>query len=137
MTPKQRSRARVVQALYQWLVSGEDIKKIEKQFLNQKEGKISKAFFSNLLLNIPKNISSIEKIILPTLERDISELGPTEKAILYLGTYELKYQPEVPYRVVINEAVELAKLYGAEGSYKLVNSSLDKIAPELRSLEFA
>ena len=86
MTPKQRSRARVVQALYQWLVSGEDIKKIEQQFLNQKEGKISKAFFSNLLLNIPKNISSIEKIILPTLERDISELGPTEKAILYLGT---------------------------------------------------
>ena len=64
MTPKQRSRARVVQALYQWLVSGEDIKKIEQQFLNQKEGKISKAFFSNLLLNIPKNISSIEKIIL-------------------------------------------------------------------------
>ncbi|MDC1016356.1 transcription antitermination protein NusB, partial [Candidatus Thioglobus sp.] len=105
MTPKQRSRARVVQALYQWLVSGEDIKKIEHQFLNQKEGKISKAFFSNLLLNIPKNISSIEKIILPTLERDISELGPTEKAILYLGTYELKFQPEVPYRVVINEAV--------------------------------
>ena len=137
MTPKQRSRARVVQALYQWLVSGEDIKKIEQQFLNQKEGKISKAFFSNLLLNIPKNISSIEKIILPTLERDISELGPTEKAILYLGTYELKFQPEVPYRVVINEAVELAKLYGAEGSYKLVNSSLDKIAPKLRSLEFA
>ena len=137
MTPKQRSRARVVQALYQWLVSGEDIKKIEQQFLNQKEGKISKAFFSNLLLNIPKNISSIEKIILPTLERDISELGPTEKAILYLGTYELKFQPEVPYRVVINEAVELAKLYGAEGSYQLVNSSLDKIAPELRSLEFA
>ena len=137
MTPKQRARARVVQALYQWLVSGEDIKKIEHQFLNQKEGKISKAFFSNLLLNIPKNISSIEKIILPTLERDISELGPTEKAILYLGTYELKFQPEVPYRVVINEAVELAKLYGAEGSYKLVNSSLDKIAPELRSLEFA
>ena len=137
MTPKQRSRARVVQALYQWLVSGEDIKKIEQQFLNQKEGKISKAFFSNLLLNISKNISSIEKIILPTLERDISELGPTEKAILYLGTYELKFQPEVPYRVVINEAVELAKLYGAEGSYKLVNSSLDKIAPELRSLEFA
>ena len=137
MTPKQRSRARVVQALYQWLVSGEDIKKIEQQFLNQKEGKISKAFFSNLLLNIPKNISSIEKIILPTLERDISELGPTEKAILYLGTYELKFQPEVPYRVVINEAVELAKLYGAEGSYKLVNSSLDKIAPELRSLDFA
>ena len=137
MTPKQRSRARVVQALYQWLVSGENIKKIEQQFLNQKEGKISKAFFSNLLLNIPKNIAALEDFIHPTLDRDIGELGPTEKAILYLGVYELKFQPEVPYKVVINEAVELAKLYGAEGSFKLVNSSLDKIALELRSLELS
>ena len=137
MTPKQRSRARVVQAIYQWLLSGEDIKKIEQQFLNQKEGKISKAFFSNLLLNIPKNIAVLEDIILPSLDRSVDELGPTEKAILYLGVYELKFQLEVPYRVVINEAVELAKLYGAEGSFKLVNSSLDKIAPDLRSSEFA
>ena len=137
MTPKQRSRARVVQAIYQWLLSGEDIKKIEQQFLNQKEGKISKAFFSNLVLNIPKNIAMLEDIILPSLDRSVDELGPTEKAILYLGVYELKFQLEVPYRVVINEAVELAKLYGAEGSFKLVNSSLDKIAPDLRSLEFA
>ena len=137
MTPKQRSRARVVQALYQWLVSGENIKKIEQQFLNQKEGKISKAFFSNLLLNIPKNIAALEDIIHPTLDRDIGELGPTEKAILYLGVYELMFQPEVPYKVVINEAVELAKLYGAEGSFKLVNSSLDKIALELRAVELS
>ena len=137
MTPKQRSRARVVQALYQWLVSGENIKKIEQQFLNQKEGKISKAFFSNLLLNIPKNIAALEDFIHPTLDRDIGELGPTEKAILYLGVYELMFQPEVPYKVVINEAVELAKLYGAEGSFKLVNSSLDKIALELRAVELS
>ena len=135
MTPKQRSRARVVQALYQWLVSGDDIKKIEQEFLNQKEGKISKAFFSNLLLNIPKKIAVLDEIINPSLDRDIDELGPTEKAILYLGVYELKFQLEVPFKVVINEAVELSKLYGAEGSFKLINSSLDKIAPELRSTE--
>ena len=77
MTPKQRSRARVVQALYQWLVSGDDIKKIEQEFLNQKEGKISKAFFSNLLLNIPKKIVVLDDIINPSLDRDIDELGPT------------------------------------------------------------
>ena len=135
MTPKQRSRARVVQALYQWLVSGDDIKKIEQEFLNQKEGKISKAFFSNLLLNIPKRITVLDEIINPSLDRDIDELGPTEKAILYLGVYELKFQLEVPFKVVINEAVELSKLYGAEGSFKLINSSLDKIAAELRSTE--
>ena len=137
MTPKQRSRARVVQALYQWLVSGEDIKLIEQQFLNQKEGKISKAFFSNLLLNIPKRINILDEIIRTSLDRDIDELGPTEKTILYLGVYELKFQFEVPYKVVINEAVELAKLYGAEGAFKLVNSSLDKIAPKLRPSELA
>ena len=135
MTPKQRSRARAVQAIYQWLVSGENIKKIEQQFLNQKEGKISKAFFSNLIINIPKNITVLDEIVQPSIDRDIGELGPTEKAILYLGVYELRFQPEVPYKVVINEAVELAKLYGAEGSFKLVNSSLDKIALEFRSLE--
>ena len=135
MTPKQRSRARVVQALYQWLVSDEDILKIEQQFLNQKEGKISKAFFSNLFLNIPKKITILDEIIKPSLDRDIDELGPTEKAILYLGVYELKFQLEVPYKVVINEAVELTKLYGADGAFKLINSCLDKISVELRSLE--
>jgi len=133
VTPKQRSRARVVQALYQWLVSSDDLVEIEKQFLNQKEGKISKAFFSNLFINIPKNISLLDEIIKPSLDRSIDELGPIERAVLYLGVYELKFQPEVPYKVVINEAVELTKLYGAESAYKLINSSLDKIAKDLRS----
>ena len=137
MTPKQRSRARVVQALYQWLTSGGEIVQIEQQFLNQKEGKISKSFFSNLILNIPKNISVLDEIIEPSLDRDFSELGPTEKAVMYLAVYELKFQTEVPYKVVINEAVELTKLYGADGAYKLINTSLDKIAKELRSLELA
>ena len=137
MTPKQRSRARVVQALYQWLTSGGEIVQIEQQFLNQKEGKISKAFFSNLILNIPKNISVLDEIIEPSLDRDFSELGPTEKAVMYLAVYELKFQTEVPYKVVINEAVELTKLYGADSAYKLINTSLDKIAKELRSLELA
>ena len=135
MTSKQRSRARVVQALYQWLVSGGNVTQIEQQFLNQKEGKISKVFFSNLFINIPKNISVLDEIINPSLDRDISELGPTEKAVMYLAVYELKFQPEVPYKVVINEAIELTKLYGAEGSYKLINTSLDNIAKDLRISE--
>jgi len=108
---------------------------IEIQFLNQKEGKISKAFFSNLFRNIPINISILDEIIKPSLDRSINELGPIERAVLYLGVYELKFQLEVPYKVVINEAVELTKLYGAESAYKLINSSLDKIAKDLRSAE--
>jgi len=137
VTPKQRSRARVVQALYKWLVSGDELVEIEKQFLNQKEGKISKAFFSNLFLNIPKNITLLDEIIEPSLDRGVDELGPTERAILYLGVYELKFQPEVPYKVVINEAIDLTKLYGAEGAYKLINTSLDKIAQDIRSVELS
>ena len=93
------------------------------------------AFFSNLFLNIPKNIALLDEIIKPSLDRDIDELGPTEHAVLYVGTYELKFQPEVPYKVVINEAVELTKLYGADGAHKLVNKALDKIAKEIRSIE--
>jgi N utilization substance protein B len=62
-------------------------------------------------------------------------LGPVEHAILYLGAFELKFSIEVPYKVVINESVEIAKLFGAEGSYKLVNTALDKLAKDLRSVE--
>ena len=141
MTPKQLSRARVVQALYQWLLSGDDLGKIEEQFLNRDEpyppNKISKAYFSNLFQNIPKNITLLDEVIEPSIDRGVDELGATERAILYLGVYELKFQPEVPYKVVINEAVELTKLYGAEGAYKLINTSLDKIAQDLRSVELS
>jgi len=134
-TPKQRSRERVVQALYQWRVSEGDLLNIEHQFLTQKEGKISKAFFSNLFREIPKNITLLDELIAPCIDRDLEELGPVEHAILYLGAYELKFSIEVPYKVVINESVEVAKLFGAEGSFKLINTALDRLAQDLRSVE--
>ena len=134
-TPKQRSRERVVQALYQYMVSGGEVLKIEQQFLNQKQGKISKAFFSNLFINILKNRSELDDLIAPTIHRDTDELGTVEHAILYLGAYELQNSIEVPYKVVINEALEIAKLYGAQGAFKLINSALDQMAKSLRSIE--
>ena len=134
-TPKQRSRERVVQALYQWRVSEGDLLNIEHQFLTQKEGKISKAFFSNLFREIPKNITLLDELIASCIDRDLEELGPVEHAILYLGAYELKFSIEVPYKVVINESVEVAKLFGAEGSFKLINTALDRLAQDLRSIE--
>ncbi len=135
ITPKHRSRERVVQALYQYMVSGGEVLKIEQQFLNQKEGKISKAFFSNLFINILKNRTALDDLIAPTISRETDELGSVEHAVLYLGVYELKYSLEVPYKVVINEALEVAKLYGAEGAFKLINASLDQLAKDLRSAE--
>ncbi|RUA04331.1 MAG: transcription antitermination factor NusB [Gammaproteobacteria bacterium] len=134
-TPKHRSRERVVQALYQYSVSGGEVLQIEQQFINQKNGKISKAFFSNLFLNIMKSRTELDALIAPTISRDTEELGTVEHAILYLGAYELKNSIEVPYKVVINEALEVAKTYGAEGAYKLINASLDKLAQSLRKIE--
>lgn len=135
-TSKQRTRARVVQALYQYLVSGGEILQIEQQFLNQKSGKISKSFFSNLFINILKNRTELETLIEPLINHSIDKLGSVERAVLYLGIYELKYSAEVPYKVVINEALDLAKLYGAQGAYKLINTVMDKLARQLRTVEF-
>ena len=135
MKPIQFSREKVLQALCQWLVSGGEISQIELQFLNHIRSKTSKKFFSNLFINIPNKISLLDEIIRPSLDKELNKIGPTEKAVLYIGVYELKFQPEVPYRVVINEAIRLSKLYGAEGAYKLINSSLDQIAKELRRVE--
>ena len=134
-TPKQRSRERVVQALYQWRISGGDLLSIEHQFLTQKKGKISKAFFSNLIREIPKNITLLDNLNAPCFDRELKELFSVEHAILYLGAFELKFSIEVPYKVVINESVEIAKLFGAEGSYKLVNTALDKLSKDLRRVE--
>ena len=135
MKPIQFSREKVLQALCQWLVSGGEISQIELQFLNHIRSKTSKKIFSNLFLNIPNKISLLDEIIRPSLDKELDEIGPTEKAALYIGVYELKFKPEVPYKVVINEAIRLSKLYGAEGAYKLINSSLDKIAKEIRRVE--
>lgn len=134
-TSKHRTRERIVQALYQYLISGGEILKIEQQFLNKKKGKISKAFFSNLFINILKNRNELDALIAPTISRKTQELGVVEHAVLYLGTYELKNSIEVPYKVVINESLKIAKLYGAEGAYKLINASLDQLAKVLRSVE--
>lgn len=134
-TSKQRAREKVVQALYQYLISGGQAAQIEQQFLLQREVKISKVFFSNLFNNILKNRILLDELIQPTISREIKQLDSVAHAVLYLGVYELKFSTEVPYKVAINEALELAKIYGAEGTYKLINTSLDQLSKKLRSTE--
>lgn len=135
-TSKQRSRELLLQAIYQWIISNEEISKIEKQFLEQEKNKISKAFFSNLIKNIPKNIELLNSLMKPYINRDLEELGNVEHAILYIATYEMKFNIETPYKIIINEAIEMAKTFGAEGSYKMINTVLEKLAIELRTIEF-
>jgi N utilization substance protein B len=136
-TAKQRSRERVVQAVYQCLTSGGEISQVEQEFLNKKDVKISKLFFSNLFLGIFKSRQILDNLINPVLDRESESLGAVEKAALYLGVFELKESTDIPYKVVINEALEVVKIYGAEGAYKLVNHVLDQLAKELRQTEYS
>lgn len=135
ITAKQRSRLYVVQALYQWQVAGGDVVDLEFEFLNKKEGKISKQFFSDLFHGVTKNSSHFDDLIAKYVSRDIEEIGAVEKSILYLGMYELENSIKIPYKVVINECLNLAQDMAAEGAYKLINFALDKLAKDLRIFE--
>jgi N utilization substance protein B len=137
-SPRHRSRELALQGIYQWRITGGDGAAIEKQIHAEKNlGRYDKELFSGLLRGALAQHSDIEALIAPHLDRPLSELSPVEFAVLLLGTFELSQQPEVPYRVVINEAVELAKTFGGIDGHKYVNGVLDKLAAQLRKPEFA
>lgn len=135
---KSRRKARefALQALYQWKLTGYSAETIEHQ-LRDEEGfdKIDDAFFRLLLRGATEHAAALEQQLQPCLDRPATELSPVEYAILLLAAYELAYQPEIPYRVVINEAVELAKTYGGADGYKYVNGVLDKLGITVRAVE--
>jgi N utilization substance protein B len=93
--------------------------------------------FSDLLRGALSQHADLEALIAPHLDRPMAELSPVEFAVLLLGTFELSRHPEVPYKVIINEAVELAKTFGGTDGHKFVNGVLDKLAPQLRAVEFS
>jgi len=130
-----RSRARryAVQALYEWQVSGNDLRDIEAEFLaSQDMAKVDVAYFQELLHQVPACLDALDAHLAPLLDRPIREVDPVERAILRLGAYELAERPEIPYRVAINEAVDLAKTFGAEQGHRFINGVLDKLAKKLR-----
>lgn len=133
-----RSRARrcIVQALYQWQVTGRDAAALDPQFfIDEGEGDIDRGFFDRLLAEILAQVDALDELIAPLLDRALGEVDPVELAILRLGADELRYHPETPFRVVINEAVELAKMFGAHHGHKYVNGILDRLAARLRAGE--
>ncbi len=135
---KKRSRARslAVQGLYQWQVAGQDIGAIVTQFITDPQsGSFDHAYFSDLVKGVPTRLTELDQALGPHLDRDIARVDPVERAILRLGAYELTAHPETPYRVVINEMVELAKTFGAEQGHRFVNGVLDKLARRLRPVE--
>jgi N utilization substance protein B len=135
-TRRRLARELALQGLYQWCVAGGSVAAIEAQLHETKEfPKTDEKYFSGLLRGILANVPDLEEQIQPYLDRPMKELSPVEISILLLGTHELKNHPEIPYRAVINEAVELAKTYGGTHGHKYVNGVLDKLAAKLRTAE--
>lgn len=130
---RRRAREYALQGLYQWQVAGNAVEAIAAS-LAEDEGfaKADERYFSLLLEGTTAAAAELELLMAPALDRKPAELSPVERSILMMGTYELKHVPDVPYRVVINEAVELAKVYGGTDGHKYVNGVLDKLAASLR-----
>jgi N utilization substance protein B len=130
-----RSRARelIVQTLYQKQITGHDVVELLRQFHDRPDYKrVDKKYYDEALKEICENRESIEKIIDELADRPIAQLDPVERGILLLGFYELQSKPDVPYKVVINESVNLAKRFGAVDGHKYINALLDRAAEKLR-----
>lgn len=135
ITHRKKARNLLLQALYQWQISDYPPADIESQYRADNTGKIDWEYFHEVFTGITSGSADLDSLFTTYLDRDIGQLNPIELAILRLGTFELSGRIDIPYRVVINEAVELAKKYGATDSHKYVNGVLDKLARSCRSVE--
>lgn len=135
---RRRSREFALQGLYQWLVSGEDAGVVDAHIREQDDfGRCDSAHFDALLHGCIAEASSLDAVLARHVDRRTNLLSPVEHGVLLIGAYELTHCLEVPYRVVINEAVEVAKSFGGTDGHKYVNGVLDKAAAELRPTEVA
>ena len=135
---RRRAREFALQGIYQWLLSGNPVPVIEDH-LAQVAGfdKADRELYIALLRGTLANVESLQAAFAPFIHREVHELSPVERAILLLATHELKHNLDTPYRVVINEAIELAKGYGGTDGHRFVNGVLDKLAAQLRAVEVA
>lgn len=132
-----RARRNAVQALYQWDMTSAAVEHVMAEFEAERTElrKADLEYFRELLLGVSAHQEELRQQLLPCLSRPLGELDPVERVILYLGTYELLYRPELPWRVVINESIDLAKLFGAEQSHRFINGVLDAVARSVRAVE--
>lgn len=140
--PRRMSRGRSVarkcamQALYQWQMSGQSAEEIVGQFITADElGGADKDYFNELVSQVIAAASELDGLIAVHIDRPIEQLDPVERAILLVGVYELRNRLDVPYRVIINEGIELTKRFGATDGHRYVNAVLDKAARALRAAE--
>ena len=135
---RRRSRELVLQGLYQRRLAGNDARDVRVQ-LEESKGfeRADAAYFEELWRGLANDADAVVERLAPALDRKPAELSPIERAILAIGAWELEHRPDIPYRVVINEAVELAKSYGGTDGHKFVNGVLDRHATGVRAAEIA
>jgi N utilization substance protein B len=133
---RRRARELVLQGLYQWRVAGGE-PDVVRRHMQETEGfaKADVEYFDILWQGTTGSADALEAALAPHLDRKLDALSPVERSVLLIGACELAQRPEIPYRVAINEAVELAKVYGGTDGHKFVNGVLDKLAPVLREAE--
>ena len=135
---RRKARHYGMQALYQWQMAAAPLAAIEAEFRADYDfNHVDLEYFQSLLHGVPACVDELEARLEPLLDRKLSDLDPIERTLLRMGTFELAHRLDVPYKVVINEAVELAKLFGAEQGHRFVNGVLDKLAHVARPNECA
>lgn len=133
---RRRARQLATQALYQWQMAGQSLNEIEAQFrVDNDFSSLDGAYFHEILHGVATNKGEVDEALSPCLDIAIDQLTAVELSVLRLSTWELLKRVDVPYRVVINEGIELAKMFGATDGHKFVNGVLDKLAPRLREAE--
>jgi N utilization substance protein B len=133
---RRKARHYGMQALYQWHMAGAALNDIEAEFRAEYDfSHVDLEYFQALLHGIPACVDELDEVMAPLLDRKLDDLDPIERTLLRMGMYELTQRIDVPYKVVINEEVALAKKFGATDSHKYVNGVLDKAARQLRKVE--
>lgn len=132
VSPRRRARECAVQALYSWYISKNSVEQVELAFIADQEMQgVDVAYFRKLLRGTVENVEAVDAALAPHLDRAEDEVDPIERTILRMSGYELKYELDVPYKVAINEGIEVAKVFGSDDSHKYINGILDKLAPAL------
>ncbi|MBD8899363.1 transcription antitermination factor NusB [Rhodanobacter sp. DHG33] len=136
LAARSRARRRALQALYAWQLSGSHMNAVIEQFRHEQDMEVADLdYFEDLLHGVEQHVAELDAMLRPYLDREVAEVDPIERAALRLAAYELKHRLDVPYRVVINEAIEVTKRFGADHGHSYVNGVLDKLAGELRAPE--
>ena len=138
LVARSRARRRALQAIYAWQLSGNSMQRVIEEFRHEQDMEVADlGYFEDLLRGVNEHCVELDAGLTPFIDREIAQVDPIERAALRLAAYELRYRLDVPYRVVINEAIEVTKRFGAEHGHTYINGVLDKLAAQWRAPEYA